>query len=274
MSREELADRSGLSAASLRSYEAGRRRPTREHLSHLLECLQLDAGSRAAILTGAGFALDSAVVRFPERNVPPREAMRLVRGRPLPAFLVNARAEILAISAPAWRLLELPDQDLKPSARRSILLAMTRRTIGTWAANWEQLLATVIGLVKAGVPDEQSLDTPGPYLNSILKELVRGDAALMSRFVELWEVTPPFRGRMSGHMYPAVWNTPAGTIRFNCLIGCLNTEVGLYAHLWIPADAKSHLVLETVLAGPPAVQPHRNTNSAMDPVHHRASEKV
>ncbi len=136
MSREELAGRSGLSADSLRSYELGRRRPTREHLCHLLESLQLDAGSRAAILTGAGFALDSAVVRFPEPNVPAREAMRLVRGRPLPAFLVNARAEILAISAPAWRLLELPDQDLKPSARRSILLAMTRRTIGTWAANW------------------------------------------------------------------------------------------------------------------------------------------
>ena len=246
ISREELADRCGLSVNSLRSYELGRRRPTREHLSRILKCLKLDGPPRNLILVRAGFASDAPVERFPEPSIPTKEAVQLIRQRPWPAFLLNAQAEILAVSGAAWRLLGVPDREL--SRRRSVLTLATRSAIATRAENWDELVSGMIQFFKAAVPEEASLDTPGPYLASILKQLTRGDAALMERFVELWKNTPPFRGRMTGLMYRCLWKAPSGTMGFTCHIGCLNTEIGLYAHTWIPADARSHLLLEGLLA--------------------------
>ena len=53
---------------------------------------------------------------------------------------------------------------------------------------------------------------------------------------------------MTGHMYTCNWRAERGTIRLNCFVGCLNTEVGLYAHTMVPADAKSHVLLDKLLA--------------------------
>jgi transcriptional regulator with XRE-family HTH domain len=251
ISRQALADLSGQSFESLRSYEGGRRRPTREHLLSLLKCLKVDQPSRNLILVGAGFASESPVERYPEPNLSTNEAVHLIRGRVWPAFLLNQRAEILAVSGATERLIRLVDPGRNLSARRSVLTAATRRAIAARAENWDQLVTGLIRFFKAGVPEEADLDAPGPYLKAILKQLTAGDPALMTRFIELWEATPPFQGRMTGFEYSTIWNAPVvGTIRFSCLVSCLNTEVGLYAHTWIPADAKSHLRLEKLQAGP------------------------
>jgi transcriptional regulator with XRE-family HTH domain len=264
ISRQSLADLSGQSFESLRSYELGRRRPTREHLLSLLKSMKLDQPSRNLILTSAGFATEGPVERFPEPNVPTNEASELVRGRPLPTFLLNQRAEVLALSNSAWRLVELPDLESNPTARRSVLTVATRRALASRAENWDEIVTGMIQVFKVGVPEEPDLDAPGLYLKAILKQLTAGDAALATRFVELWQTAPAFEGRLTGLMYPCVWKAPVGTIRFNCLISCLNTAVGLYAHTWIPADAKSHLRLEQLLA-----DHRRRSNSAVPRPHRR-----
>jgi len=56
LSHEELAKRAGMSAASLRAYELGRRHPTREHLSSLLRAMKFDLRSRNEALISGGFA--------------------------------------------------------------------------------------------------------------------------------------------------------------------------------------------------------------------------
>ncbi len=56
---------------------------------------------------------------------------------------------------------------------------------------------------------------------------------------------------MTGHMYTSIWSAPGGAIHFTVFIGCLNTEVGLYAHTMVPADAQSHLLLDELLADRP-----------------------
>lgn len=246
LSRLQVAQRARMSESSIRSYEDGRRRPTRPKLSRLLHVLGADNASRNAVLTDAGFAPATPVGRYAEPNIPEKETIRLIRERPWPAFLLNPRAEVLAVSRAAQRLLSLSDRDV--AGRRSVLTATTRRAIAAQVENWDEQIAGMIALFKAGVPEEPSLDAPGPYLRAILKQLTAGDPALRQRFVELWEATPAFHGRVTGLMYRSVWSGAAGTIRFTCHIGCLNTETGLYAHTWIPADARSHHVLETLLA--------------------------
>ena len=263
LSRVALAERSWISAESLRSYELGRRRPTREHLSHLLTCMKMDVPSRNFLLANAGFAPETPVDRFPEPNIPLKEAVQMVRRRPWPTFLLNQRAEVLALSGPAGPLVGVSDEGLKLlGRRRSILTATTRRAIVSQSENWDQLVVGIIASFKGGVPEEPSLDEPGPYLAAVLKQICAGDPALVVRFTKLWETTPPFRGRMTGLVYPTVWRTAVGTIRFSCLISCLNTEVGLYAHTWIPADSRAHLLLEKLLAEPlktPKRQPSPRT---------------
>jgi transcriptional regulator with XRE-family HTH domain len=260
ISRQALADLSGQSFESLRSYELGRRRPTREHLTHLLKCLKLDRTSRNLILAGAGFAPDAPVERFPEPNVPTQEAVRLIRERPLPAVLVNARAEVLAVSGAAWRLLGMRDYELDTPRRRNVLSAIVFHEAAARLVNWDEVIGQTIQFFKAASLENPSVDAAGPPVDVILEKLTAGDPALMTRFVELWETTPPFQGRMTGHTYPSVWNSPGGTIRFNCFVGCLNTEMGLYAHTWVPADAKSHLRLEKLLADPAKTIPRRSGN--------------
>lgn len=249
LSREELADLADLSFDSLRSYELGRRRPTRAHLSRLLKHLKLDAPARNRILVDAGFASDAPLERFPEPNIPMKEAVRLVRDRPWPAFLLNRRAEVLAISGPAERLLGVSDEGLQLfGRRRSILTATTRRVLASHVENWSDAVPGMIALFKSAVPEEPSLDAPGPYLKAVLNQVTAGDPVLIARFTKLWETTPPFRGRMTGLVYPTTWNTAAGKIRLRCLVNCLNTDVGLYSHNFMPSDAASHHLLEKLLA--------------------------
>ena len=172
----------------------------------------------------------------------------MVRERPWPVFLLNSTTDVLAVSGIAWRLFGLPDREL--SGRRSALTLATRRAIATRVGNWDQQVTGMISAFKAGVPEEPSLDEPGPRLRDVLRHVTGGDPAMVKRFTELWKTTPPFQGRMTGLMYASTWKTPAGRIQFRCLISCLNTEIGLYAHTWVPADARSHALFEKALAEP------------------------
>ena len=249
MSRQELAERCGLSTHSLRSYELGRRRPTRGHLLDLLKCLKAGERSRNIILAGAGLAPDAPVERFREPNVPLKEAVQLIRRRPLPAFLLDDRAEIIAISGAAWRLLDLPQYEHRPPRRPGALSELTFRVAASRVVNWDVVMGQTIQFFKAGLPDDTTAMASGSLANRTLMRVAAGDPKLMSRFADLWQRTPPFRGRMTGHMFPSIWRFPGGDIHFNVFIGCLNTEVGLYAHTMVPADAKSHQLLERVLRG-------------------------
>ena len=247
MSREELARRCGFSADSLRSYELGRRRPTRARLIDLLKCLEAGERERNAIVAGAGLLPEAPIDRFREPNVPLKEAIALIRRRPLPAFLLNERAEVLAVSEAAWRLLGMRERGQRPR-RRSALSGIAFHLAASRLVNWDEMMRELIQIFKAGLAGDPSIDVAGPPISTTVKKLAADDPARWARFVALWEKTPPFRGRMTGHMYNCVWRGEGGTIRLTCFIGCLNTEVGLYAHTMVPADAKSHRLLERLIA--------------------------
>ena len=211
ISRDALAACADLSVESIRSYEIGRRHPSRDYLVKLLTCMHADELSRNHILVGAGYASDAPVPRLREPNIPTREAVRIVRARTLPTFLLDVRLEIVAMNDTARLLIGLPDAEGARAPRRSLLTFTTRRAIATRAVNWEELIATVISSFKAAVPEEPSVETPGPYLSQLLQEICGGDPLLVKRFFKLWEATPAFRGRLTGYSYQSAWKTRAGT---------------------------------------------------------------
>jgi transcriptional regulator with XRE-family HTH domain len=249
MSRHEAADRCGLSAHSLRSYEVGRRRPTRDHLLRLLKCLNVGDHARNVILASAGLAPEGPIDRFREPNVPPREAARMTRSRPLPALLLNDRTEVLAVSGAAWRLFGMPEYEAHPPKHRGALTELAARAVAARVQNWDEAIGQILQFAKAGLPRDRPIDEVNSPIAATVRKLAADEPAMWKRFEDLWRVTRPFRGRMTGHIYPSVWSVPGGAIRFNVFIGCLNTEVGLYIHAMVPADARSHMLLEEVLAG-------------------------
>jgi transcriptional regulator with XRE-family HTH domain len=248
LSPADLSSLSGTSQGSIASYELGRRRPTRAHLSRLLECLDADEPSRNAIFAAAGFAPDFEVGRYAERGLTTREARSVVRERPWPSLLVSA-ADVIAANAAASRLLGLP-LDSSRARRSKTLTAATRRAVGRSCDNWDELVAGTIGAFKAAQPGEASLDVPSPAHAALFHEYCAEDPVLLERFARLWVSTPPFKPTYAGRTYSVTWRTGARSrIHFEAIISCVNTVTGLYVHSWIPVDAQSHHLLERLLAG-------------------------
>jgi transcriptional regulator with XRE-family HTH domain len=246
LTRSTLADRSGLSADSLRSYELGRRRPTRENLSRLLECLDADQATRNAIFADAGYASDATAGRYAERGLTRREAVAVVHRMKWPALLVGG-TNILAVNDPAARVLSVRDLRTK---RPAALTQAARRAIGLRCENWDDLVAGTIAAFKATFPDEVSEEGPSPAFAPMFAAYCVGDPLLTRRLKQLWATTPAFQPTYAGRTYNVIWRSAGrARIRFEAIVNCVNTVTGLYVHNWIAVDARSHRLLETLLAG-------------------------
>lgn len=68
LSMEAVAGITGLSYETVRSYENGRRRPTRESLVRVLSAMELSAADANGILDGAGFCGERCVARLGGAN--------------------------------------------------------------------------------------------------------------------------------------------------------------------------------------------------------------
>jgi hypothetical protein len=217
-------------------------------LSQLMECLEADQPTRNVVLADAGFAPDIEVGRYAERGLTRREAGLIVRRRRWPTLLVGG-VNVLAANEVARQLLELP-MDGSRARRPDTLTAGTRRAIGRRCENWDELVAGTIGAFKAAEPDEASLEAPSPAFAPLFTAYCVGNPVLLERFALLWATTPAFEPTYAGRSYEVIWRaTGRVRIRFDVIISCVNTVTGLYIHSWIPVDARSHRLMETLLAG-------------------------
>jgi transcriptional regulator with XRE-family HTH domain len=249
LSTSDLSSLSGISQASIHSYELDRRRPTRERLCRLLDSLAADTLTRNVILTDAGFA--SAIVgRYAEPNLSEEKCVQFLHRQPWPAFLVNHRADVLAVNEVAGQFLGL--SRARVGARRpSILTFATRRAMATKCVNWDAAIVVMIRGFKAGNPREESLDAPGPSFAPLVEAVCAGDPALVGKFTELWNTMPAWKGPFTGVLYETIWKAGGhDRVQFHCVINCVNADAGFYIHTWIPADSKSFLLLEKLLADP------------------------
>lgn len=245
----ELSTCSGISRESIRSYEMGRRHPSRDHLLRLLDCLTADPSTRRAILSAAGFSSGADRRTSFEPSVPEKQAIELLHRRTWPAFLVNHRAEVVAVNEVAEKFLDLAPPPAR-APRPSILTFATRQAMARRCLNWDMAIIVMIRGFKAGNPQEESVDSPSPAFSRLLDAVCAGDPALVAKFFELWSTMPAWKGPLAGVVYETIWKAGARqTIRFNCAINCVNAEAGLYFHDWIAADATSLRLLEKQLSG-------------------------
>lgn len=249
ISPSDLASRAGLSEASVRAYETGRRRPTRENLSRILECLRLDRFTRNELFVGAGLAPDT--IDAPLGSISRREAIRLVHDRPWPAFVVNEVMEVVGGNRIGLRLAGLTQKHLDDRVERNVLIIAARVVAEPPSTNqmrdWGVIARRAIARMKAaGVG---TLEDPDPYFAALLDRIARGGSGLLREFSAQWESTPARAQPNVTWAFPAQWTVgDGGTLRLHCLATRVNTVDPIEIHDFVPADATSSAMLERIAA--------------------------
>jgi transcriptional regulator with XRE-family HTH domain len=251
---KELSARSGVPVPTLKAYETGLRKPSRERLIVLLDALAPDLSVRNEMLSAAGFAPEGR--RSPDRSMGLDEAAAEIRSRPWPASVMSETIEMHAANDLLLAVWGFDPARLADPIRRNVLSMVTDQRLAERCVNWEEAVSGIIAVYKRWRGELASLERPTPYLGAILDEVNKGVPSLVRRFVDLWERTPAAPPGKMSWTYPAVWQIPrVGTMRFVCVVNSVNEADSLDIDDWIPADAASHRTLERLFASSRSRQP-------------------
>ena len=250
LSRPELALRSGVSAASIKAYESGARRPARQALLALLDALSADAFARHEILTAAGFAADG---RSPAANLDDpwfslKDAAAAMSGLPHPACVTTELFEVVAANPVIQRLWEVDlHHELDGPFERGFLSMLSTPRFADRLVNWEEALSVAVSVVKGHYGGEAALDpVKHPYLAALIEHFLAGSPRYVQRFLGLWMTLPGamFRVRLS---YPVTWDhSEFGPLRFLAVTGPANQRPSLWFNDWIPIDAATVTAIATL----------------------------
>jgi transcriptional regulator with XRE-family HTH domain len=248
LSPANLAVRAGISEASVRAYEMGRRHPTRERLAALLTCLRIDRRSRNDMFISAGFAPEA--IDEPEGSLTRNEAAHLANERPWPAFVVNELMEMIAANRAALRLTGMRRAVLDDRVERNVMVLAARVVSAApteQTGDWGVAASRAIARMKAaGIGSPERRDK---YFEALLDRMAAGDPGLARQFMVLWESTPAERPVSVSWSYPARFTLPSGeTLQLHCVATRVNTRDGTEVHDWIPANLASYALLDGVIA--------------------------
>ncbi len=238
--RAELARRCGISADSLRAYEGGRRKPSRQRLDALLSALKLDRLEANQVRHALGFAADYLRIGMldPSFMFSLEELTKWVESIPWPQFVLDENVEVVVANSVAQRVWGVDFQrEFLNLQQRNLTSVATTPRFADRAVNWEEMVAYNVAVWKGHHLGPESLDQPSPYFNAVLTELAKGDPKYVGRFLEVWQRTPPKTPKVRDR-YPVIWRDPDhGEMRFLALSSTANEWEGLAFHDWIPTDA-------------------------------------
>jgi transcriptional regulator with XRE-family HTH domain len=251
VSQAELAARSHVSLVSIRSYEGGKRHPSRPYLTAVLDALQCERGVRSEIMAAAGFAPDGYDLRpaFPA-VFSTEEATAEVARAPWPAFVTTEYMEVLAANSMAQAVWGVDlRQEFTETADRNLLVVAGNPRFADQCENWDDIVGRMASIYKGHHRGAETLDEPSAYFSSVLDRFIAGDPAYVARFFKLWQAAQPSLPRMRWS-YDVQWRHPVvGPMRFHALVGAGNEILGFAFNDWIPVDSETWLALGS-LASP------------------------
>ena len=240
LSRAELAARAGVSPGTLKAYETNSRRPSREMLTAILDCLKLDRHARNGLLSAAGFAPDSVPsgLELPEPEHSFAEAMAEIEAALWPAFIANEAMEIVGANGLLQRLWGFPINELRPGVERNLLAILSTPRIADRLDNWDEAVGILLSMVKGSYGDGAiSPDGSNPYLAAAMMHFLQGDVRYVQRALRLWAEAEPMILKRRFH-YPVVFRAPNGTkLRFRVMVNPVNLTDYLTTNDFIPLDA-------------------------------------
>lgn len=254
VSQREVAERAGVSQESIRAYETGRRRPTRERLSAILQALETPAYDANEILEAAGFSTPETM--FPEDEYPNYffsvdELQAEVELVDWPEFVLNNANEVVAANAAVqalWGIDFARERESRTRAQLNLLSVASQRKFADRIVNWDECVATLAAVFKGRPVNPASLDEPDPYFSEVLQQFADGDPQFLSRLVRIWMATPGRDAKVRWG-YRVVWRDEEfGEMRFRAMVGTASEPGGLSFNDWQPLDAETWVALERVKA--------------------------
>jgi transcriptional regulator with XRE-family HTH domain len=253
MSMEAVAAQSGLSYETVRGYENGRRRPTRDNLLRVLAVMRMPAVDANGLLEGAGFAPEASLYGPDERPgfaFRVNELQTVVEKRPWPAMATDDALRVVAANRTVQALWGF---DFVKERRRRTAPQMNMFVIGgdfgflDRVTNWPVSFRAAAEMNK-GRPERLRLPAGTAEMMAAMREISGGDPALMRRLVGIWTKAKPSPARLQSD-FPVIWRDPDyGEMRFRSVISVASERELLHFRDWHPVDAKTWQVLEKVKA--------------------------
>ncbi|WP_159083672.1 helix-turn-helix domain-containing protein [Nocardioides terrigena] len=248
LSRRATAERVALSVETIRSYEDGRRRPSRSSLHALLDGLDVDPMRRAQIIEAVGFAVPSSFVgrqaQAPDYTV--HEAAADIATYPWPAHVNTEVFEVVAVNQPMEALWGVDLAAIPSAVERNMLIALTEPRWADHIVNWDEAMRLVAAMLRGGYGDDL---TAHPYVGAVVERLLTGATPYVQRFVSIWATTEPAvqKWRFS---FPITWRLDSGDeLRFRVSVNPASMERYITISEWIPVDAATWTLLEGLDTG-------------------------
>ena len=242
-----------MSVETVRAYEQGKRRPTRETLVAIAGALHLERRHLNVILQSAGFA--SAGVFWgppnPYLEFTLDEATAYVEEFDWPSTVMNEFMEVAAANRTAQRLWGVNLRDRKDPAERNLLGVISRPPFCDRVINWDEAVGVAIAVMKGHYrgPETQPQGSSA-YFSHIMQYFLQGEPKYVRRFLDLWDKTPPVPHAKRRWSYRVVWDEPnAGIMTFRVFSSTCSDLEALQFQDWIPVDAASWEALSRVIAG-------------------------
>jgi hypothetical protein len=174
---------------------------------------------------------------------------------PWPRFVLNNLGELVSANRAAqdlWRVDLSVERRQRSPAQLNLLSIAGEGRFAERIANWDECVATLIGVLK-GRPDRPaSLTDPAAYLQEVLAEFVKHDGPYLPRLLDLWAATPA-REAKCHWSYTVRWHDPAaGLLHFHGLVSTVNEVDALGMNDWIPLGAATWRGLEQIPRAGPA----------------------
>lgn len=238
LSQPQLAERSGVSLGSIKSYETGVRRPSKEALESLISALGIPVDEANQILGGAGYAVDWRGL-FEERYAPPTidEMSEQANGVPWPVLVTNQAFDLVTANIAAQRLFEVDlTREYTGYGERNVLSRLTDDEFATRMENWDEVVTFMCALAKAD-PRWRSEDPgrPAPWLEEAVKRLLDGSPTRIKRLIELWESAEPIPHGIL-RPYRVRWRHEGRLMSFSCRMVMADIWGEMHWNEWIPED--------------------------------------
>ncbi len=252
LSRRELGERASLSEESLRAYETGRRHPSREALTAILDAVNADPLHRNGILEGAGYAADDKVAGGPSASpdYSLAEAKAEIDGYPWPACLNSELFEVLEANSLFEAVVGSKLAERNGPMERNMVVTLSSPRWADCIVNWDEAMQMTVEIVKGSYTElSVSPEGPNPYVASIMQHFLAGDPHYVQRFLRIWSEAEP-RPRKWRFWFPLHWQHPeVGLLKFRVVVNPANFSSYFTFVEWMPTDAATWDRLELLRPG-------------------------
>ena len=241
LTQEELAERSGVSLDTVRSYEQGKRRPSASSLARLAEVVAPDPDAAGVLYEAAGrTAPDSPTCRLFLRGRSNAETIaHQLAGQRWVSLVSNERHEIVGWNGLANDVSETDLSVMLPHDRdRHLLWMATRQRFLDRLTNWDTVIGSLLAALRGeGVElDRPESQTLPPNIIAMVGRLGRESPGVLDRLYRLW-LTRPELPESARNIHKIEWRLGDGTeLNFHGVFRDWSLYDGIFAFDWMAAD--------------------------------------